>query len=229
MLLQTNSYIVPKEKRVEHARLMRRFRQVLGRLGCDDFEVHEQAGPNWANGEASPRVVQIMRFRDRKHHAALQAAERTDPAAQQLIAEFCALVNFQYQQQQGFFAVGFYNSIISPGIPRGRELEESPDAAPEEPEPAEQATETQAYAAQELAEEHEPGHLTEGETTPELEAAAEPGNEEAPPEPLSEEELMSELSGESAPTESAIEEPVAPTESPEPESSRKSSFFKRRK
>src|SRR5690348_10596617 len=29
MLLQTNSYVVPKEKRSEHARLLRRFKQVL--------------------------------------------------------------------------------------------------------------------------------------------------------------------------------------------------------
>ena len=34
MLLQTNSYVVPKDKRLEHAKLMRRFRQTLVRLGC---------------------------------------------------------------------------------------------------------------------------------------------------------------------------------------------------
>src|SRR6266478_236965 len=111
MLLQTNSYIVPKEKRAEHARLMRRFRQALAKLGCDLFEVYEQVGANWACAE-NGRYVQIMRFRDRKHQMAVQNAERSDPAAQALIAEFCALVNFQYQQQQGFFAVGFYNSVL---------------------------------------------------------------------------------------------------------------------
>ncbi len=112
MLLQTNSYIVPKDKRAEHARLMRRFRQVLGKLGCDMFEVYEQVGANWGGGDTNGRYVQIMRFRDRKHQLAVQNAERGDPVAQACIAEFCQLVNFQYQQQQGFFAVGFYNSVL---------------------------------------------------------------------------------------------------------------------
>ncbi len=113
MLLQTNSYIVPKDRRAEHARLMRRFRQVLAKLGCDNFEVYEQVGANWAGaGDSNGRYVQIMRFRDRKHQLSVQNAERNDPAAQALIAEFCQLVNFQYQQQQGFFAVGFYNSVL---------------------------------------------------------------------------------------------------------------------
>jgi hypothetical protein len=53
MLLQTNSYIVPKEKRAEHARLVRRFRQTLARLGCDHFEVYEQVGANWGSGESA--------------------------------------------------------------------------------------------------------------------------------------------------------------------------------
>ncbi len=115
MLLQTNSYIVPKDKRAEHARLLRRFRQALARLGCDNFEVYEQVGANWSTpgGESSGRVVQIMRFRDRKHQLAVQAAERNDPVAQALIAEFCELINFPYQQQQGLFAVGFYNGVLS--------------------------------------------------------------------------------------------------------------------
>jgi hypothetical protein len=117
MLLQTNSYIVPKERRAEHARLMRRFRQILHNLGCDNFEIYEQVGSNWSNTETSGRFVQIMRFRDRKHQLAVQNAERSDPAAQQLIAEFCELVNYPYQQQQGQFAVGFYSSVlpVAPG------------------------------------------------------------------------------------------------------------------
>jgi hypothetical protein len=112
MLLQTNSYIVPPEKRAEHARLMRRFRQVLNRIGCDNFEVYEQVGSNWAAGKSPGRYVQIMRFRDRKHQLAVQNAERSDPAAQELIAEFCELVNYPYQVQQNMFAVGFYNSVL---------------------------------------------------------------------------------------------------------------------
>ncbi|HEV2293956.1 MAG TPA: hypothetical protein VGR35_08870 [Tepidisphaeraceae bacterium] len=112
MLLQTNSYIVPKEKRVEHARLVRRFRQTLARLGCEHLEVYEQVGANWGSGETTGRFVQIMRFRDRKHQLAVQAAERNDAAAQALINEFCELINFPYQQQQGLFAVGFYQSAL---------------------------------------------------------------------------------------------------------------------
>lgn len=118
MLLQTNSYIVPKEKRAEHARLVRRFRQTLGRLGCEQFEVYEQVGPNWSTGDATGRFVQIMRFRDRRHQLAVQAAERNDADAQHLIAEFCDLINFPYQQQQGLFAIGFYNSALPVAPPR---------------------------------------------------------------------------------------------------------------
>ncbi len=116
MLLQTNSYVVPSEKRSDHARLMRRFRQAMHRIGCDSFEVYEQAGPNWSNNnqsaQATGRFVQIMRFRDRKHQLAVQNAERSDPGAQQLIAEFCELVNFPYQQERGLFVVGFYTSVL---------------------------------------------------------------------------------------------------------------------
>ena len=127
MLLQTNSYIVPKDKRAEHARLLRRFRQVLTRLGCDSFEVYEQVGSNWNTAEITGRVVQIMRFRDRRHQLAVQAAERNDPAAQAVIAEFCELINFPYQQQQGLFAVGFYNAVLPMG-PRGQEAQDAQEA-----------------------------------------------------------------------------------------------------
>src|SRR3954453_7205963 len=113
MLLQTNSYIVPKEKRAEHARLLARFRQCLARLGCEHFEAYEQVGANWSGNETTGRFVQIMRFRDRKQQQKVQAAERSDPTAQQLIKEFCELINFPYQQQQGLFAVGFYTSVLA--------------------------------------------------------------------------------------------------------------------
>jgi hypothetical protein len=119
MLLQTNSYIVPKEKRAEHSRLIRRFRQTLLRLGCDHFEVYEQVGANWSNSESAGRYVQILRFLDRKHQLAVQAAERTDPTAQAVIADFCDLINFPYQQQQGLFAVGFYTSVLPVAPKRG--------------------------------------------------------------------------------------------------------------
>src|SRR4051794_5845536 len=129
MLLQTNSYIVPKEKRVEHARLLRRFRHMLARLGCDQFDVYEQVGANWNTAEPTGRYVQIMRFRDRKHQLAVQAAEQADPSAQAVIAEFCRLINFPYQQQQGLFAVGFYTGVLPVAPPR-TQLQPPPLATP---------------------------------------------------------------------------------------------------
>ena len=121
MLLQTNSYVVPKERRSEHSRIVRRFKQALQRLGCDQFEVYEQAGANWSADEGSGRFVQIMRFRDRRHQLAVQAAERNDPMAQAIIAEFCELINFAYQHQQGLFAIGYYTSVLNSGRDRDSE------------------------------------------------------------------------------------------------------------
>src|SRR3954463_4179027 len=132
MLLQTNSYVVPKEKRAEHARLVRRFKQTLNRLGCDHFEAYEQVGSNWSGGETTGRFVQIMRFRDRKQQLAVQAAERSDPTAQQLIKEFCELINFPYQQQQGLFAVGFYTGVLPAAAGMISEGAEEPPALPDE-------------------------------------------------------------------------------------------------
>jgi hypothetical protein len=126
MLLQTNSYIVPKDKRVQHARLVQRFRQTLTRLGCDHFEAYEQVGANWSPADTTGRFVQLMRFRDRKHQLAVQGAERNDPIAQGLIKEFCELINFPYQQQQGLFAVGFYHSLLPTITPRATSGEAHP-------------------------------------------------------------------------------------------------------
>ena len=103
--------------------MVRKFRQTLNRLGCDQFDVFEQVGANWSGGETSGRFVQMMRFRDRKHQLAVQSAEKSDAAAQQLIAEFCELINFPYQQQQGLFAVGFYQSVL-PVAPARHEHEQ---------------------------------------------------------------------------------------------------------
>ena len=113
MLLQTNSYIVPKERRAEHARLVQRFRHTMRRLGCDGFEVYEQVGAQWGGGETTGRFVQIMRFVDRRHQQAVQRAEQHDAAAQALIREFCDLVNMEYQRQQGLFASGYYQGVMS--------------------------------------------------------------------------------------------------------------------
>lgn len=134
MLLQTNSYIVPKEKRAEHARLLVRFRQTLQRLGCDHFEAYEQVGAEWDATETPGRFVQIMRFRDRRHQQKVQQAEKTDQAAQQLIGEFCELINFNYQQEHGLFVVGYYRGMLPASnmskIAAGSEDSPTTDSAP---------------------------------------------------------------------------------------------------
>jgi hypothetical protein len=144
MLLQTNSYIVPRAKRAAHAKLLAQFRQTLARLGCDLFEIYEQASPEWtteAGGES--RFVQIIRFRDRQHQLAIQSAEREDPVAQRMIGEFCELINFPYQQEHGLFAVGFYAEMQA-------EPEQTLSVPPaQEPAPA-MPTDVQAYIAREL-------------------------------------------------------------------------------
>src|SRR5215213_6361118 len=128
MLLQTNSYIVPKDKRAQHTRLLQRFRQTLARLGCEHFEAYEQVGANWSGNETTGRFVQLMRFRDRKQQQAVQTAERSDPQAQALIKEFCELINFPYQQQQGLFAVGFYQGIMPLNSPMRQPPNGEPDS-----------------------------------------------------------------------------------------------------
>jgi hypothetical protein len=70
-----------------------------------------------------------MRFRDRKHQLAVQAAERNDATAQALIKEFCELINFPYQQQQGLFAVGFYHSLLPSFAPRATAEPTAEDAS----------------------------------------------------------------------------------------------------
>jgi hypothetical protein len=172
MLLQTNSYIVPKDRRAEHARLMRRFRQVLAKLGCDNFEVYEQVGANWGGGDTNGRFVQIMRFRDRKHQLSIQNAERSDPSAQALINEFCELVNFPYQQQQGFFAVGFYNSVL-PVAPVRARLNEA-ESEPQAPVPVGEA---EILAAEEAIPAAEPDEIVQDQAEIELP----PAEHEAPP------------------------------------------------
>jgi hypothetical protein len=110
MLVQTNSYIVPRDRRIEHDRLMRRMTQVLARLGCPSFEVYEQMTPGWGPTRGDVRCVQVLRFRDRQHHQAVQEAERADPAAQELVREFCALVGLEAQQAQGLFLTEYLAS-----------------------------------------------------------------------------------------------------------------------
>lgn len=119
MLLQTNSYVVPRALREQHARLLARFRKALRRVGCDLFEVYEQTDADWNPVESDGRFVQIMQFRDRAHQQAVRHAEQMDLEAQSLIEEFCRLINFPYQKEHGLFAVGFYAGLESePGNPQ---------------------------------------------------------------------------------------------------------------
>jgi hypothetical protein len=161
MLLQTNSYVVPRDRKGEHGRLVRRFRQTFARLGCDSFEVYEQVGANWSAGESSGRYVQIMRFRDRRHQLAVQEAERNDPDAQALIAEFCDLINFAYQRQQGLFAVGFYIGVLPSAPRRQAELVDKTATADELEEETAEEQKQAAEAAKKAAAPVKPPALVE--------------------------------------------------------------------
>ena len=162
-LLQTNSYIVPKDKRPEHARLMARFRRCFSRLGSG-FEVYEQVGPNFA-GDGGGRFVQIMRFRDRKHQQDVHERERGDAAAQTLIADFCRLVNLPYQQQQGLFATSFYSGVLHEPVGGDAGPEADADAAepahadePHDAEPGQALGELVDHSDDEQSPEHEEEH-----------------------------------------------------------------------
>jgi len=135
MLLQTNSYVVPSNKRQEHERIIRRIRQALLRVGCDQFEVYEQVGGNWAPLKGGGiRFIQIMRFHDRQHHHQIQEAEKNDSAVQQLINEFMALIDLPEQQTQGQFAMGHY-SRISGTIPQEQAQMQQPPMTPRSDQP----------------------------------------------------------------------------------------------
>jgi hypothetical protein len=140
-----------------------------------------------------------MRFRDRKHQLAVQNAERSDPAAQKLIAEFCDLINYPYQQQQGQFAVGFYSSVLPVAPAHGQQeaAEETPavgDAAGEAAVGESPAIEEEAAAAPDAQETAQAENYIEDINEPSDEpgdfaaeaAAAAPSNGESPqPPPLS--------------------------------------------
>ena len=136
MLLQTNSYVVPKDKREEHERLIRKIRQALLRIGCDCFEVYEQVGSNWAPMKGG-RFIQIMRFRDRQQHHEIQEAEKNDRSLQQLISEFMELIDLPSQQEEGLFAMGHYSRISATPATEMGQVEPGPNGVPAEPPPGE--------------------------------------------------------------------------------------------
>jgi hypothetical protein len=217
MLLQTNSYIVPPDKRAEHARLMRRFRQALHKVGCDNFEVYEQVGANWGGTTTTGRFVQIMRFRDRRHQLAVQNAERNDAAAQQLIAEFCELINYPFQQQQQQFVVGFYSSAL-PVAPALQPQQSTDAPADADPETAEVTLDHPA--APDAAQPAHPGdelHAVELEDSSEkpVEATSAP---QASDEALAEEAVLEEtIPGEPAAEETTTEDALQVAGNEEPD------------
>lgn len=180
MLLLTYSYVVPKDKRTEHARLLHRMRQVMARLGLDHFEAYEQVGKHWSGGDGGGRVVQILRFRDKTHFSAIQAAEKNDPGAQQLIAEFCELVNLPYQQQTGMFADGYYSSLIATASARPPSL----TAAGQEPSPLTPEPEDTVPLSEQVGGEPQPPES--GDASAPVELADERTNDvsEVPPPPV---------------------------------------------
>ena len=207
MLLQTNSYVVPKDRRAEHARLLRRFRQTLVRLGCDQFEVYEQAGQNWGTADTSGRFVQIMKFRDRRHQLAVQAAERNDTQAQQLIAEFCELINFPYQQQHGLFAVGFYHSVlpVGPHRPTAAYPEEAAEVGHDERTAAQASA--AAVAASEVAPPDQQTYVAAAQPAAEFSGQAVPPEEEPVTPPA-----MQAVAEESAAPDQPLTEQAAPSD-----------------
>ena len=156
MLLQTNSYVVPKDKREEHERLIRKIRQALLRIGCEQFEVYEQVGANWA-AQKGGRFIQIMRFRDRQHHHEIQEAEKNDASLQQLINDFMELIDLPSQQEQGLFAMGHYSRISATPPSEMAQVEQGPNGVPSEPPPGEPPAEDNSRLL-ELDDEHEGGN-----------------------------------------------------------------------
>lgn len=83
----------------------------MRRIGAN-VEVYEQVGPAFSPAEeATGRYVQVIRFRDRRHLVAVQAAEKSDPVLQSIIAEFVVLVDLAGQQAAGTYLPGYYSAV----------------------------------------------------------------------------------------------------------------------
>jgi hypothetical protein len=111
MLLQTNSYLVPRDRIRAHDDLMRRFRSCFSRLGLEtqQFEVLRETGPEFSTPRTSAvRHVQVVRFRDKDQYDLIHDAEAADPEAQELVAEFARLVELEAQQRRGHFVGTYY-------------------------------------------------------------------------------------------------------------------------
>lgn len=110
MLLQTNSYLVPREHRTEHARLVKQFKAVMTRLGCESFNVYEQVR-SFSGLEGTGRFVQVIAFRDAAHQKAHRDKEQADPTAQDLIRQFVELLDFEGQLRRGEATVTCYAGL----------------------------------------------------------------------------------------------------------------------
>ena len=103
MLLQTNSYIVPADRRADHARLIRKFRQALSRIGCDQFEVYEQVGPNWSPGAMREICPESCAFATASINKPCRRLKETIQDRSKSSPNFATLINFPYQQQARLF------------------------------------------------------------------------------------------------------------------------------
>lgn len=114
MLLQTNAYSLPRDKKDQHARLVKRFEDCFRRLGAS-FEVYQQVDAGFKDqaDQNSLRFVQLMKFKDEKHLASVRAAEVSDAACTQLIKDFCELIDYSGQVQSGLFLPGYYASVVA--------------------------------------------------------------------------------------------------------------------
>jgi hypothetical protein len=129
----------------------------------------------------------------------VQAAERSDPAAQAIIAEFCQLINFPYQQQQGLFAVGFYNSVL-PTRP------EAAEAAPAH-EPVAMETPVDDVEAPEMGAGMDAPAVTGERDSPQSVDSETPAQDIADPEPVAGTTEESEAAGgDPTPEPAALEE-----------------------
>ncbi len=115
MLLQTNSYLVPRDRMAAHDELMRRFAACFARLGVAEgaFELFRQTSAEYRpdTAAAAQRVTQILRFDDRKQQEAVHEAEAHDAEAAALVGELRKLVDLDEQAARGHFTSSYYASV----------------------------------------------------------------------------------------------------------------------
>ncbi|MEM7808642.1 MAG: hypothetical protein AAF561_11060 [Planctomycetota bacterium] len=122
MLLQTNSYLVPRHRLREHDDLMRQFVACFRRLGVADgaFEVFQSLDHEYRQHDNQPhqRITQILRFRDHDQQQAVHRAEASDPEAAELVEKLRRLVDLDEQAARKQFTSNYYGQIILTGSPQ---------------------------------------------------------------------------------------------------------------